>query len=117
MRSVKYRLEESGSGKTACLQAVIEDRFGRKKVSLSRLRGWRKEIAEEHLKLESGKWDDDAAKTLVSLEALKCARSLDEALKFLQAVNSLSQLDLHFWATKFLNDDKKPRRAWRMLYG
>lgn len=117
MRSVKYRLRESASGKTACLQAVIEDRFGQKKVSLSSLRGWRKEIAEKHLKLESGKWDDEAAKTLVSLEALKCAKSPDEAFKFLQAVNSLSQLELHFWATKFLNGDKRPRRAWMILYG
>jgi len=117
LRSVKYRIEKSKSGKTASLLAIIEDRFGRNRINLSRVRGWRKELALKYLTLNQEEWNDNVAKAFVCIEVLKCARNQDEAVKFLQAVNSLDQLELHFWATKLLNGNKKAIKAWRILYG
>lgn len=117
MRTVKYSVEKSGSGKTAGVVATVEDRFGRGKISFARVRGWRRELALKYLKLDPQGWSDDVARAYVGIEALKCARNMNEALKFLEAVKELSQLEVHFWSTKFLNGSIKARRAWRALYG
>jgi hypothetical protein len=117
LRTIKYSVEKSVSGKTAGVVATIEDRFGREKISFSRVRGWRRELALKYLKLDPQGWTDDAARAYVGLEVLKCAKNRDEALKFLQMVKELSQLEVHFWSTKFLNGNKKAKRAWRAFYG
>jgi hypothetical protein len=114
---VKYSVEKSGSGKTAGVVATVEDRFGRDRISFARVRGWRRELALKYLKLDPQGWSDDVARSYVGLEALKCAKNREEALKFLGVVKELSQLEVHFWSTKFLNGNKKARKAWRAFYG
>lgn len=114
---MKYSVEKSESGKTAGIVAFIEDRFGRGKVSFAMVRGWRRELALKYLKLDPQGWSDDVARAYVGIEALKCAKNRTEALKFLEVVKGLSQLEIHFWSTKFLNGNARARKAWRALYG
>lgn len=117
MRIVKYSIEKSSSGKTVGLVAIVEDRFGCIKISLTKVRGWRSELALKHLRLEQQRWSDDVARAYIGIEALKCAKNEHEALKFLGIVKELSRLEIHFWSAKFLNGNKKARKAWRSLYG
>lgn len=116
MRAVKYSMVRVG-GQMAGVIATVEDRFGRYRICYSRVRGWRRELALKHLKLDTQGWNDDAERTYVGIEALKCARDEGEALKFLETVKGLDRLEVHFWTTKFLNGNKRARRAWRVLYG
>lgn len=115
MRSVKYSLESSK--RYVSLLARVEDGHGGKRIVLSKIGGWRGELALKFLSLKDEGWGDKAAKTYVALEILRSAKNPQEAARFLRTLDSLSPLELHFWAYKFLGDREKPRKAWRILYG
>ena len=115
MRDIIYSLESSS--KTAAIIASIEDRFGHNRISLSKVRGWRRELILKYLKLEPQPWGDNVVRAQVCIDAVKCARDKNEALKYIQIVQGLSKMEVHFWAAKFLHGNKRARRAWRIIYG
>ncbi|MEM1967330.1 MAG: hypothetical protein QXN23_01705 [Candidatus Caldarchaeum sp.] len=117
MREVSYVLDGQRDRQYVALKAFIQDRFGVQKIPLTRLRGWRGELVLRHLKLENESSDYEAALVFIGMKVVRFSRSREEALKFLNRVRELSRLELHFWASKFLLDDKKAFRAWRALYG
>jgi len=114
LRTISYRLEDNGA--SAGFLIDIQDRFGKAKVILSMVRGWRRELALKHLTFNSDKWDSSAIKAYVGIQALKAAKNRGEALHFLKIVETLSRFELHFWASKFLSNEKA-RKAWRAFYG
>lgn len=114
MRTISYRLEDNGA--SASFLAEVEDRFGKAKMILSMVRGWRRELALKHLTFNTDRWDSSAIKAYVGIQALKTAKNRGEALRFLKIVETLSRFELHFWALKFLGS-KKAHRAWRVFYG
>lgn len=115
MRFFKHSLQESKSGKSVLLRVQIDDRFGKTMVNFSKVTGWRKEVAQKYLELETGEWGDDVARVYVGLEVLKSARNRYEAIQFVNIVKSLTKLEVHFWASKFLSNERTIR-AWRVLY-
>ena len=107
-------LEDNGT--SASFLANIEDRFGKTRIILSMVRGWRRELALKHLTFNPNEWDDSTIRAYVGIQALKTAKNRREALHFLKIVGTLSRFELHFWASKFLGNEKT-RRAWRAFYG
>jgi len=114
LRTISYKLGDNGA--SASFLANIEDRFGKTKVILSMVRGWRREIALKHLAFNSDRWDISTIKAYVGIQVLKAAKNREEALYFLKIVEALSRFELHFWASKFLSNEKT-RKAWRSFYG
>ena len=115
MREITYRLEQTND--TASIIADIEDRFGRNSINLSRVRGWRREFILKYLRLEPQRWNDNVVKVQVCIEAVKCARDKNEALRYIHTVQRLSKMELHFWTSKFLSNSERARRAWKAMYG
>lgn len=103
------------SGASVSFLANVEDRFGKTKINLSMVRGWRRELALKHLSINQNEWNDSAVKAYVGIQVLKAAKNREEALHFLKIVETLSRFELHFWASKFLNNEKT-RKAWRAFY-
>lgn len=118
MRRTNHLLTKSKSGKSIALKVEIDDRYGRKNVTFSVLRGWRMFLAEKYLigqSEESEKWTDDVARKFVTMKVISCARNEFEGIKFLNLVKGHSTLEIHFWASKFMLHDKAAR-SWKMLY-
>ena len=85
-------------------------------INLSSVTGWKKDLVLKHLSFDSEDWSVDTARVYVALETLKVARDRYEGFRFINIIKSLSSFEVHFWASKFLSNDKA-RRAWRVMYG
>lgn len=46
---------------------------------------------------------------------MKCAKDQKEGLDFINVVKTLNKLELHFWTSKFMSDERA-KRAWRAFY-
>jgi len=116
MRIIQYTLRNGG--KTFELQAIINDKHGRQTITYSRLTGWRKDLAEKHIEPNTANNFLEIIKIYVTMEAIKAAKTPDEALKFIDIVKALTRGDIYFWASSFLdkNLNKKAQKAWRILY-
>ena len=115
MRNFNHVLSQSKSGKTVFLKIDIDDRFGKQSINYSSVTGWRSRLASKHLSFESEEWNDDVARNYVGLEALRGAKNQYEAHQFIEAVKALSRMEVHFWANKFLTNEKSVK-AWRSFY-
>lgn len=115
MRNFNHLLCESKSGKSAVLKIEIDDRFGKKAFNLSFVRGWRKDFALKYLSFESKEWNENVARMFVGLQVLKSARNMHEAMQFINTVETLSGMEVHFWASKFMTNGRAAK-AWRSLY-
>jgi hypothetical protein len=98
------------------MKVQIDDRFGKTVVNFSKVTGWRKELAEKFFVLDSQDWTDDAARVYIALEALKGTKSRREAVHFMNVVKAMTKLEIHFWASKLLSNERAAR-AWRVMYG
>jgi len=115
MRELSYSLALSKSGKSAMLRIEVDDQYGRRIVTLSTVKSWRKDIAVKHLMFDGNDWSIDSARTYIGLEVLKVARDWYEGIKLVNAVKGLSVFEVHFWASKLLVN-KKARRAFKVMY-
>jgi hypothetical protein len=116
MRNINHLLCESKTGKSAILKIEIDDRFGKKMINFSSVKGWRKDLALKYLSFESKEWNANVVRIYVGLQVLKYARDRYEGVRFISIVRSLSNLEVHFWSAKFLTHNKT-KSAWRSLYG
>lgn len=116
MRLFRHSLQRSSSGKSLTMKVQIDDRFGKTVVNFSKVTGWRKEIAEKFFVLDSEDWTDDAARVYIALEVLKSAKNRSEAVQFMNIVMTMTKLEVHFWASKLLSNERATR-ALRVMYG
>lgn len=116
MRSINHALCISKSGKSAILKIEVDDRFGKKTINFSSVKGWRKDLALKHLSFESKEWDDNIVRVYIGIEVLKCSKDREEALDYINVIKSLSKIEVHFWSNKFLTTDRT-RMGWRSFYG
>lgn len=105
----------SKSGKSELFRVTVNDRYGERMVTLSSVTGWRAKIARKYLSFDSEEWNDTTVRTFVGLNALGAARDELEALHYIDIVKSIGKTDAHFWANKFLTNDRA-RGAWRVFY-
>ena len=84
-------------------------------INHSSVTGWRCKIALKHLVFNSEDRDDDVTRKFIGLQVLKSAKDKYEALQLIEEVRSLSSMEVHFWAYKFLTNEKAIK-AWRALY-
>ena len=78
--------------------------------------GWRARLATKYLSFDGGdEWSDTAVRKFVGLHVLKASRDKFEALQFIEQVKLLGNMEVHFWANKFLTNDNSAK-AWRALY-
>jgi len=115
MREYKHVLCQSKSGKSVMFRVDIDDRFGKQIVNFALVSGWRSKLALKHLFFETEDWNDDVARKYVGIQVLRCAKNKYDALKFINLVKSLSAMEIHFWANKFMINEKSAR-AWRAMY-
>jgi|GEM_PF-824694 len=115
MRELSYSLALSKSRKSVMLRIEVDDQYGRRAVTLSIVKGWRKDIAVKHLMFEGNDWSIDSARTYIGLEVLKVAKDWYEGIKLVNIVKGLSVFEVHFWASKLLVN-KKARRAFKVMY-
>lgn len=115
MRMFNHCLATSKSGKSVLFRVTVNDRYGERMITLSSVSGWRAELARRHLSFDSDQWDDQAVRTFVGLNVLSAAKGRIEAIHYIDTVKSIGSTEAHFWASKFLNNDKT-RGAWRALY-
>jgi len=116
MRQINHRLVRSKSGKSVTLRMEVNDMYGRKNVNFSVLRGWRMLMAEKHLgSVESDDWNSDVARKYVAMKVLGCAKDEFEGTKFLGVVKEHGIMEVHFWASKFMLEERTAK-AWRALY-
>ena len=115
MRTFNHCLTPSRSGKSILFRITVNDQYGERMITLSFVSGWRAELAEKYLSFDSDSWNDQTVRTFVGLNALKSAKDKTEAIHFIDAVRSMGNMEAHFWASKFLNNDKT-RGAWRAFY-
>lgn len=83
MRNINHLLCESRTGKSVALKLEVDDRYGKKTINFSLLRGWRKELALKFLRFESKEWNGHVARMYVGLQVLKCAKDKHEAINFI----------------------------------
>lgn len=115
MRHFRHSLQQSNTGKSLILKVQIDDRFGKTVINFSKVTGWRKELAEKIFMLDSKEWADDTARVYIALEVLKGTRNRREALHFMNEVKTMTKLEVHFWASKLLSNERAAR-ALRILY-
>ena len=115
MRLYSHVLEPSKSGKSVVFKISVDDRFGKQIINHSSVTGWRCKIALKDLVFNSENWDDDVTRKFIGLQVLKSAKDRYEALRLIEEVRSHSSMEVHFWAYKFLTNDKAIK-AWRALY-
>ena len=115
MRKFNHLLSETKTGKSAIFRIEIDDRFGKKWVNFSSVKGWRKDLALKYLSFESKEWNCNVARMYLGLQVLKSSKDKYEAIEFINIVKSLNGIDIHFWSNKFMTD-KKTKRAWRSFY-
>lgn len=115
MRTFNHSLIPSRSGKSILFRVTVNDRYGERMMTLSSVHGWRAKLAKKHLMFDSGEWDDTTVRTFVGLNALGAAKDHAEALHYINTVKTIGSTEVHFWASKFLNNDRA-RIAWRALY-
>ena len=115
MRIYNHVLAPSKSGKSVIFKINVDDRFGKQTINHSSVTGWRCKIALKDLVFNSEDWDDDVTRKFIGLKVLKSAKNRYEALQFIEEVKSHSNMEIHFWAYKFLTD-QKTIKAWRSLY-
>lgn len=115
MRNIKHLLCESKTGKSAVLRIELDDRFGKKTINFSSVKGWRKDLALKYLLFEPTEWNDNVVKMYIGLQVLKCSKDKYEAIKFINIIKALNSIDLYFWSNKFLTN-KLTKKAWRSFY-
>lgn len=115
MRDYKHSLCQSKSGKSVLFKINIDDRFGKQTLNLVAVSGWRNKLALTYLFFQTEEWNDDVRRKYVGINVLKCAKNKFEAVEFINIVKSLSLMEIHFWANKFMTN-KNSRRAWRTMY-
>ncbi len=115
MRVYNHILEPSKSGKSVIFKINVDDVYGKQTINYSSVTGWRGRLALLHLIFNSEEWNDDVTRKFVGLRVLRCAKDKYEGLQFIDEVKALSNMELHFWAYKFLGN-QKAEKAWRALY-
>lgn len=115
MRTFNHCLAASRSGKSALFRITVNDRYGERTITLSSVTGWRAVLAKRYLSFDSDEWGDQAVRMFVGLNVLSAAKDKVEAIHYIDTVKSIGSAEIHFWASKFLNNDKA-RGAWRVLY-
>ena len=115
MRAFNHCLAASRSGKSMLFRVTVNDRDGERMITLSSVLGWRAKLARRYLAFDSDEWNDTAVRTYVGLNALGAARDKIEAIHYIDTVRSMGSMEAHFWASKFLTNDRA-RSAWRALY-
>ena len=115
MRTFNHCLVPSRSGKSALFRVTVNDRYGERMMTLSSVSGWRAKLARKHLSFDSDEWDEATVRTFVGLNALSAARDHMEAIHYIDTVKSMGSTEAHFWAGKFLTNDRT-RSAWRAFY-
>jgi len=115
LRVFNHAIVSSRSGKSVMFKVVMDDRFGQRAVNLSSVSGWRATIAKKYLDLSGEQWENEVVQKFVAINAPKAARSKYEALQFLEKVKSLGDAEMHFWASKFLVNERTAK-AWRAFY-
>jgi hypothetical protein len=115
MRNYKHVLCQSKSGKTVMFRVDIDDTFGKRAIKFASVSGWRTKLALNHLFFETEDWNDDVARKYVGMQVLRSARNKYDASLSINIVKSLSSMEIHFWASKFMISDKSGR-AWRAMY-
>ena len=115
MRIYNHILAPSKSGKSVIFQINVDDRFGKQIINHSSVTGWRCKIALKHLFFNSEDWDDDVTRKYIGLQVLKSSKDKYEAMQFIEQVRSHSSMEVHFWAYKFLTNEKSVK-ACSVLY-
>lgn len=115
MRNFKHCIVQSKSKKSAIFQITVDDRFGVNITNFSSVTGWRMNLALKHLSFDREKWDDETVRKYVGLQILKASKDKFEAMQFLEQVKILGNMEVHFWANKFLTNENSGK-AWRALY-
>jgi hypothetical protein len=115
LRVYNHELTTSKSGKSVVFKINVDDRFGKQTINHSSVTGWRCKIALKNLVFNSEDWDDDVTRKFIGLQVLRSAKNKYEALKFIEEVRTHSSMEIHFWAYKFLTNNKAIK-AWRSLY-
>jgi hypothetical protein len=115
MRKFNYTLTFSKSGKSLIFKVGVDDIYGERYYTFSILKGWRKDLANKHLKFENNEWDIDTIKSYIGFEILKVAKDKYEGIKLINIVKGLNIFEVHFWASKLLIN-KKARRAFKIMY-
>lgn len=115
MRLFNHCLATSKSGKSVLFRVTVNDRHGERMITLSYVSGWRAQLARRYLSFDSDKWDDQAVRTFVGLNALSAAKDRIEAIHYIDTVKSIGSTEAHFWASKFLSNERA-RSAWRAFY-
>ena len=117
MRAFNHCLAASRSGKSMLFRITVNDRYGERMITLSSVTGWRATLARRYLSLDSNEWNDQAVRTFVGLNVLSAAKDRCEAIHYIDTVKSIGSAEIHFWASKFLNSDKAPRRRGGLSTG
>ena len=115
MRQINHMLSKSNSGKSIALRMEINDRYGKQKIVLATLKGWRMHLAEKSLLIESKEWTHDVARNFVAMKVLQCAKDEFEGSRFLNIVREHSSFEIHFWASKLMAHGKAIQ-AWKIMH-
>ncbi len=115
MRSFNHCLTTSKSGKSVIFKITVDDRFGEETINFSSVTGWRARLATKHLSFDTEEWNDDVVRKFVGLSVLKSSKDKFEAMQFMEQVKTLGNMEVHFWANKFLTNENSAK-AWRALY-
>ena len=115
MRNFNHCLTTSKSGKSVIFRITVDDRFGEQTINFFSVTGWRARLATTYLSFETEEWNDDVVRKFVGINVLKASKDKFEAMQQIDQVKSLGNMEVHFWANKFLTNDNSAK-AWRALY-
>jgi hypothetical protein len=122
--SHKLTIIKKGSEKQYVLRLVVTGKGNKLRVILAKTKGWKARLISKLLRTNKTKTEanpielpeGDAIRLYVAMKALARSPNMEKGALLVDAVESMSDEEVHFWAWKILDMGSKASAALRRLY-
>lgn len=122
--SHKLTIIKKGSEKQYVLRLVVTGKGNKLRVILAKTKGWKARLISKLLRTNKTKTETnpielpegDAIRLYVAMKALARSPKMEKGALLVDAVESMSDEEVHFWAWKILDMGSKASAALRRLY-
>jgi len=122
--SHRLTIRKKGSQKQYILRLVVSGKGNKLRVILARTEGWKARLISKLLRTNKTKVETvpielaegDAIRLYVAMKALARSPKMEKGAILVDAVESMTDEEVHFWAWKILDMGSRASAALRRLY-